>query len=251
MVERFRLTTFLAESQEPEQGATREMDKQCRAYAALQLRSSELSKERDQLRADLSTLQRQVASLMAGRDQEQSLQTMSPLAGYITETMASSPTTRRASYPTSLPQAHLNAARRPRRSFKVNFNGDPDELALFLIQASSYMEVHGAGFWTDREQVFELGTHLRGEAANWLVGLVEGDAPELYDLEQFLLALRWRFEDPLTEERARAALRRLCQGTRSVSDFATEFCRLTSRLRGWPEMVLYAYQTVLPILPSE
>uniref|UniRef100_A0ACB8EUK6 Uncharacterized protein n=1 Tax=Sphaerodactylus townsendi TaxID=933632 RepID=A0ACB8EUK6_9SAUR len=83
--------------------------------------------------------------------------------------------------------------------------------------AGSYMEVHGAGFRTDPERVFELGTQLRGDAANWLVGLVESNAAELYDLEQFLLALRLRFEDLLTEEKARASLQRLRQGTRSIS----------------------------------
>uniref|UniRef100_A0ACB8G5H6 Uncharacterized protein n=1 Tax=Sphaerodactylus townsendi TaxID=933632 RepID=A0ACB8G5H6_9SAUR len=109
--------------------------------------------------------------------------------------------------------------------------GDSDDLAFFLIQAGSYMEVHGAGFRTDCERVFELGTQLRGEAANWLVGLVEAGATELHNLEHFLLALRLRFENPLTEEKARAALQRLRQGTRSVSDFAAEFHRLASRLR--------------------
>uniref|UniRef100_A0ACB8FC98 Uncharacterized protein n=1 Tax=Sphaerodactylus townsendi TaxID=933632 RepID=A0ACB8FC98_9SAUR len=107
-----------------------------------------------------------------------------------------------------------------------------------LHKAGSYMEVHGAGFRTDHERVFELGTQLRGEAVNWLVDLVEGDASELYNLEHFLMALRRRFEDPLTEEKVQAALRRLWQESRSVSDFAVEFRRLASRLRGWPEMVL-------------
>uniref|UniRef100_A0ACB8G3T1 Uncharacterized protein n=1 Tax=Sphaerodactylus townsendi TaxID=933632 RepID=A0ACB8G3T1_9SAUR len=86
--------------------------------------------------------------------------------------------------------------------------------------------------------MFEIGTRLRGEAANWLVGLVEEDVPEIHNLEQFLLAVHCRFEDPLAEEKARAALQRLRQGNRSVSDFVAEFRRLASRLRGWPEMVL-------------
>uniref|UniRef100_A0ACB8FSX0 Uncharacterized protein n=1 Tax=Sphaerodactylus townsendi TaxID=933632 RepID=A0ACB8FSX0_9SAUR len=43
----------------------------------------------------------------------------------------------------------------------------------------------------DPGRVFEIGTRLE-EAANWLMGLVEEDVPELYNLEQFLLALRQR-----------------------------------------------------------
>uniref|UniRef100_A0ACB8F8H9 Uncharacterized protein n=1 Tax=Sphaerodactylus townsendi TaxID=933632 RepID=A0ACB8F8H9_9SAUR len=101
------------------------------------------------------------------------------------------------------------------QGFKVNFDGNPDNLAFFLIQVGSYMEVHGGDLQSERKRVFEVGTQLRGEAANWLAGLVEGDAPEIYNLEWFLLALRWRFEDPLAEEKARAALQRLRQGNHS------------------------------------
>uniref|UniRef100_A0ACB8EFC0 Uncharacterized protein n=1 Tax=Sphaerodactylus townsendi TaxID=933632 RepID=A0ACB8EFC0_9SAUR len=117
--------------------------------------------------------------------------------------------------PDTSPQVDPSGACRPRRNFRVIFSGDPDELAFFLIQAGSYMEVHESEFWSDRERVLELGTQLKGEAANWFVGLVESDAAELYDLEQFLLALP-RFEDSLTEEKARAKLQQLRQGTRSV-----------------------------------
>uniref|UniRef100_A0ACB8ES80 Uncharacterized protein n=1 Tax=Sphaerodactylus townsendi TaxID=933632 RepID=A0ACB8ES80_9SAUR len=79
-------------------------------------------------------------------------------------------------------------------------------------KVGSYMEIHGDGFRSDRDRVFEIGTRLRGEAANWLVGLVEEDTPEIYDLEQFLLALCRRFEDPLAEEKARTALQQLRSG---------------------------------------
>uniref|UniRef100_A0ACB8EU76 Uncharacterized protein n=1 Tax=Sphaerodactylus townsendi TaxID=933632 RepID=A0ACB8EU76_9SAUR len=215
-VERLHLTTFLARSQELARRVTREADKQQRAYAALQLRTTELQLERDQLRADLSTLQTQVAALMADRDREGPLRTESTMADYVTGnlTIASDTPTQRATILTPRHQANLTATQQPHQSFRVTFSGDPDELAFFLIQAGSYMEVHGAGFQTDHERVFELGTQLRGEAANWLVGLVETNAVELYDLEQFLLALRLRFEDPLTEEKARDSLQRLRQGTR-------------------------------------
>uniref|UniRef100_A0ACB8E6N1 Uncharacterized protein n=1 Tax=Sphaerodactylus townsendi TaxID=933632 RepID=A0ACB8E6N1_9SAUR len=100
----------------------------------------------------------------------------------------------------------------PRKSFKVDFDGNPDELAFFLIQVDLYMEVH--------------------------VGLVEEDVLEIYNLEWFLLAQRQRFEGPLAEEKAWGKLQCLWQGNHSVSEFATDFRRLASRLRGWPELVL-------------
>uniref|UniRef100_A0ACB8F0S9 Uncharacterized protein n=1 Tax=Sphaerodactylus townsendi TaxID=933632 RepID=A0ACB8F0S9_9SAUR len=181
-----------------------------------------------------------VAALTADRNREGPLRSESTMADYVTDdlTVASNSPTQRVTIPMPHHQVDLTATRRPHRSFQVTFGGDPDELAFFLIQVGFYMEVHGAGFRMDRERVFELGTQLRGEAVNWLVGLVETNAAELYDLEQFLLALRLRFEDPLTEEKAQASLQRLQQGTRSISDFAAEVRRLASRLRGWPELVL-------------
>uniref|UniRef100_A0ACB8EMH8 Uncharacterized protein n=1 Tax=Sphaerodactylus townsendi TaxID=933632 RepID=A0ACB8EMH8_9SAUR len=152
-VERIRLTSFLARSEEPVRWADHEMDKQQQAYAALQQRTSELSRERDQLRTNLSTLQRQVASLMADRDRERPSQAESPMADYATDdlTMASSPPARPMTNSTAHYPADSSTNRRPHRSFRVTFSGDPDDLAFFLIQAGSYMEVHGAGFRTDRE----------------------------------------------------------------------------------------------------
>uniref|UniRef100_A0ACB8F3J6 Uncharacterized protein n=1 Tax=Sphaerodactylus townsendi TaxID=933632 RepID=A0ACB8F3J6_9SAUR len=106
------------------------------------------------------------------------------------------------------PMKHCGSSMRrgPRKGFKIEFNGDPNDLAFFLIQVSSYLEIHGDDFRSDRDRVFEIGTRLGGEAANWLISLVEEDAPEIHDLEQFLLALRHRFEDPLVEEKAQAAV---------------------------------------------
>uniref|UniRef100_A0ACB8FJH4 Uncharacterized protein n=1 Tax=Sphaerodactylus townsendi TaxID=933632 RepID=A0ACB8FJH4_9SAUR len=68
-----------------------------------------------------------------------------------------------------------------------------------VTRVGSYMEIHGNGFRSDREKVFEVGTQLRRETVIWIVGLVEEDAPEIYSLEQFLLTLQQRFEDPLGE----------------------------------------------------
>uniref|UniRef100_A0ACB8F7V5 Uncharacterized protein n=1 Tax=Sphaerodactylus townsendi TaxID=933632 RepID=A0ACB8F7V5_9SAUR len=152
-VERIRLTSFLARSQEPVRRADREMDKQLWAYAALQQWTSELSHERDQLRTDFSNLQHQVLLLMADRDRERPSQAESLMADYVTDdlTMASSPPARRATGSMTHDSAGSGANQLPHRSFRVTFNEDPDELAFFLIQAGSYMEVHGAGFRTDRE----------------------------------------------------------------------------------------------------
>uniref|UniRef100_A0ACB8F0F9 Uncharacterized protein n=1 Tax=Sphaerodactylus townsendi TaxID=933632 RepID=A0ACB8F0F9_9SAUR len=103
---------------EPVRRADRKMDKQQWAYAALQQRTSELSRERDQLRTNLLTLQHQVASLMDDRDRERPSQAESPMVDYVTNdlTVASSPPARRATNPTPHYPANSSTNRRPHRS---------------------------------------------------------------------------------------------------------------------------------------
>uniref|UniRef100_A0ACB8EBN2 Uncharacterized protein n=1 Tax=Sphaerodactylus townsendi TaxID=933632 RepID=A0ACB8EBN2_9SAUR len=85
----------------------------------------------------------------------------------------------------------------------------------------------------------ELSTADEGpEEVDAEVGLVEEDVLKIYNLEWFLLALQQRFEDPLVEGKAWGKLQHLWQGNCSVSEFVTDFSRLASRLRGWPELVL-------------
>uniref|UniRef100_A0ACB8E671 Uncharacterized protein n=1 Tax=Sphaerodactylus townsendi TaxID=933632 RepID=A0ACB8E671_9SAUR len=258
--ERAHLATLLTKSQALGSGSKCEVDKQQRAYEALQLWSEEVTRERDQLQSDLSDLQQQVVYLMAEQEREKTVLEPSiaeegvekdnkegelraelrSLQGQLVDLTLDHSTYHQGgrsvaagrSAPTY--QQGPMSQREPQKSFKVNFDGNPDELAFFLIQVGSYMEVHGSSFYLDQERVFEISTWFRGEAANWLVGLVEEDVPELYNLEQFLLALRQRFEDPLVEEKARGELQRLWQGNCSVSEFTADFCRLASACVGGP-----------------
>uniref|UniRef100_A0ACB8ET72 Histone-lysine N-methyltransferase nsd2 n=1 Tax=Sphaerodactylus townsendi TaxID=933632 RepID=A0ACB8ET72_9SAUR len=263
--ERARLATLLAKPQALGSGSNREADKQRRAYEALQLRTEEVTRERDRLQSDLSDLRQQVAFLMAERERERTALEPSTteegvegddaegelraelhsLWGQLADlTLNHSPyhqggglVTAGRSTPTYR-QGPMSQGR-PQKSFKVNFDGNPDELAFFLIQVGSYMEVHGSRFYSDRERVFEIGTWLRGEADNWLVGLVEEDVPDLSNLEQFLLALQRRFEDPLAEEKARANYSASGKGTaRSVG------------LTSWLEVGKLEANGVTYLLPS-
>uniref|UniRef100_A0ACB8EC51 Uncharacterized protein n=1 Tax=Sphaerodactylus townsendi TaxID=933632 RepID=A0ACB8EC51_9SAUR len=183
-------------------------------------RTEEVTQERDQLQSDLLDLRQQVAFLMAKREREKT---------------ALEPSTAEEGVTRDDTEGELRAKLRSLWGELANLtlNRSPYHQGV-----GSYMEVHGSNFYLDRERVFEIGTWLRGEVDNWLVGLVEEDVPELYNLEQFLLALRQRFEDPLAEEKARGELKRLQQGNRSVSEFATDFLRLASHMRGRPELVL-------------
>uniref|UniRef100_A0ACB8F165 Uncharacterized protein n=1 Tax=Sphaerodactylus townsendi TaxID=933632 RepID=A0ACB8F165_9SAUR len=214
--ERACLATLLTKSQALGSGSNCEADKQRCAYEALRLRSEEVSRERDQLQSDLSDLQQQVVFLMAEREREKMALELSTAEEWVegddTEgelriklrslwgqlanlTLDHSPYQQggrlvAAGRSAPIYQQGPMSQRGPRKSFKENFDGNPDELAFFLIQVGSYTEVHGSSFYSNWQRVFEIGTWFRGETANWLVRQVEEDVPELYNLEQFLLALR-------------------------------------------------------------
>uniref|UniRef100_A0ACB8F0H3 Uncharacterized protein n=1 Tax=Sphaerodactylus townsendi TaxID=933632 RepID=A0ACB8F0H3_9SAUR len=205
-------------SHETERALARETIEWSEAYEALWLHKEEVTRERDQLQADLTTLQSQVAYLMAERNKQHT--------GRGTLAMEES---QAAGGGEPRDELRPQAKTRP-------LHGEPETPPQ--ERGAGHPETSPSNTWSHHERVFEIGTQLRGEAANWLIGLVEEDAPEIHDLEWFLVALRRRFEEPLAEEKARMALQRLRQGDCVVSDFVAEFCRLASRLRGWPEMVL-------------
>uniref|UniRef100_A0ACB8FTK3 Uncharacterized protein n=1 Tax=Sphaerodactylus townsendi TaxID=933632 RepID=A0ACB8FTK3_9SAUR len=54
-----------------------------------------------------------------------------------------------------------NPQRGSQKSFKVDFAGDPDELAFFLIQVALHMEIHNNSFNSDQERAFQIGTRLQ------------------------------------------------------------------------------------------
>uniref|UniRef100_A0ACB8GF30 Uncharacterized protein n=1 Tax=Sphaerodactylus townsendi TaxID=933632 RepID=A0ACB8GF30_9SAUR len=64
-----------------------------------------------------------------------------------------------------------------------------------------------------------------------------GRAPELLSFHRFTLALRRQFKDPFEEEKARAQLRQIQQGSQSVSEYISEFRQLARVVQYWPEQV--------------
>uniref|UniRef100_A0ACB8FMT3 Uncharacterized protein n=1 Tax=Sphaerodactylus townsendi TaxID=933632 RepID=A0ACB8FMT3_9SAUR len=136
-----------------------EADKQQRAYEALRLRTEEVTWERGQLQSDLSDLWQQVAFLMAEREREKTALEPSTveegvkgddvegelraklhsLQGQLADlTLNCSPYLQGGGSVTAGRSA-LSYQRGPmsqggpRKSFKVDSDGNPDELAFFLI----------------------------------------------------------------------------------------------------------------------
>uniref|UniRef100_A0ACB8GEL3 Uncharacterized protein n=1 Tax=Sphaerodactylus townsendi TaxID=933632 RepID=A0ACB8GEL3_9SAUR len=62
-------------------------------------------------------------------------------------------------------------------------------------------------------------------------------APELRSFPHFMLALQRQFEDLFEEEKARVGLRQIRQGSRSMSEYVSEFRQLAGVVQDWPEQV--------------
>lgn len=70
---------------------------------------------------------------------------------------------------------------------------------------------------------------LEGEAAEWMLAFHDDDVVELNNFDKFMAALKKRFEDLLTERKARTQLK-TTQGRQCVATCVQEFWSLACRL---------------------
>ncbi|XP_039178262.1 uncharacterized protein LOC120298525 [Crotalus tigris] len=121
----------------------------------------------------------------------------------------------------------------------VTFDGNPDELAMFLGQAISHLDQFAQLYVSQWAMVGAITAALRGEAAAWAADLYSDHARELGSAGLFLDALHGRFEDPTRAQRAEADLLALQQGNRPAIEYVREFRKLAGRLQSsWPERML-------------
>nr|XP_016850261.1 PREDICTED: uncharacterized protein LOC107983038 [Anolis carolinensis] len=125
--------------------------------------------------------------------------------------------------------------------FRVKFNRDPKQLSYFITNVRHFMEDFGDQFPSESAKIYTVGANLKEAAADWLMQMYDTSARELASLEDFLRALRERFEDPLAEERAKAQLKRIYQGGRTVSEYALEFKATPGKIRDWSDTTKLEY----------
>uniref|UniRef100_A0ACB8GD25 Uncharacterized protein n=1 Tax=Sphaerodactylus townsendi TaxID=933632 RepID=A0ACB8GD25_9SAUR len=185
-------------SHDTERTSGQETIKRSEAYKALWLHNEEVTQERDQLRADLATLQSQVAYLMAernerhmGRKTSAARESRATGGGELSDELW--PRQQRLDHLTGTPTAKARSRPSepvPRQQLAplASCLGGPRERSSGQTMAS-----------------VELGPGC-SRGPNRLVSLVEEDALEIHDMERFLVALHHRFEDSLAEEKAQTAL---------------------------------------------
>lgn len=76
-------------------------------------------------------------------------------------------------------------------------------MGFFLSQVLSYMYEYSWEILSKIGQVRIIIMALEGAVAHWMVTYTMLTLPEFQNFNQFMAVLRWRFEDPLADWKAR------------------------------------------------
>lgn len=79
----------------------------------------------------------------------------------------------------------------------MKFDGDPQQLGFFLAHILTYMQEYSHEIPTEGTRVRVVTLALEGTSARWMVTLYKANTLELWNFNQFMTALRWRFKDSL------------------------------------------------------
>ncbi|KAH7432751.1 hypothetical protein KP509_07G038000 [Ceratopteris richardii] len=139
-------------------------------------------------------------------------------------------------------QGSIQVNQRPSTSFMKEpkicmpekFNGDGAKFRGFLQQVKLYIHMQPDRYPDDASKVGFIGTLLYGQALSWFAPILEKDMAILHDYEEFLGELIATFGDADTSRVAETKLRKLRQGNRPASTYASEFRELICDL-AWHE----------------
>ena len=88
--------------------------------------------------------------------------------------------------------------------------------------------MHPSRYPTDASRVGLVGTVLSGSTLAWFALLLEKESPLLNSFEEFISEFKAYFGDTDNIRTAINKIRRLRQGDRPASAYATNFCQLAS-----------------------
>jgi hypothetical protein len=116
-----------------------------------------------------------------------------------------------------------HASDEPKVPLSESFNGSRRRIRGFINQIKLVISQRPECYNTETKRVALVGSLLSGDALTWFSPLFENNDPVLANFEQFISALRARFDDPHRQRTASSRLQAITQGRRPVSSFATEF----------------------------
>ena len=97
--------------------------------------------------------------------------------------------------------------------------------------------MHPSRYPTDISRVGLVGTLLSGSTLAWFAPLLEKESPLLNNFEEFLSEFKAFFGDTDNIRTTINKIRRLRQGDRPASAYATDFCLLASNMP-WDDQAL-------------
>ncbi|KAH7443388.1 hypothetical protein KP509_02G032100 [Ceratopteris richardii] len=124
--------------------------------------------------------------------------------------------------------------REPKICMPEKFDGDRTKFRGFLQQVKLYIRMQPDRYPDEASKVGFIGTLLYGQALSWFTPILEKDMVVLHDYEGFLRELIATFGDADTSRVAETKLRKLRQGNRPASTYASEFRQLIRDLT-WHE----------------
>lgn len=110
------------------------------------------------------------------------------------------------------------------------FAGDRSETATFLLRLKVFFDGQAETYDTDSKRISYIFQRLDGAALRWARPIFEIDSTDHLllrsDMDCFLKAFKQLFEDRYRKSRATQSLLDLKQGSRSATDYWTEFVQL-------------------------
>ncbi|KAH7439596.1 hypothetical protein KP509_04G068000 [Ceratopteris richardii] len=123
-------------------------------------------------------------------------------------------------------QPSTSFMKEPKICMPEKFDGDRTKFRGFVQQFKLYIRMQPDRYPDEASKVGFIGTLLYGQALSWFAPILEKNMTVLQDYEGFLREFSATFGDADTSRVAETKLRKLCQGNRPASTYASEFRHL-------------------------
>ena len=142
----------------------------------------------------------------------------------------------------SLAPLPSNSFREPHIPSPKCYEGDLSLCAGFITQCELVFRHNPSRFYSDDARIAFIVSLLTGRALEWAVASFSSDPRMSSDYDKFLSEFRLVFNHPPDGADSASRLHTLCQGSRSVAEYAVEFRILAAKSRWGGEALMSAFR---------